>query len=537
MDDVIGDPSKIGWQSAGRDFSVTPPETIELRLHIKEPELVAALIAHPEGRARSEFALTALRIGVLALNQAQGKLDSDALRSESERLISELNHHLVEHRLAVTQQLANSLKEYFDPESGRFSERVERLVRADGELEQVLQRQIGREDSELAKTLAGHFGETSPLMKLLSPAESKGLLQSLGLTLEGALKGQRDTILREFSLDSKESALSRLVSELTQRHGKLAEDLQGSIKNVVGEFSLDNEGSALSRLVRRVENAQKQISSEFSLDAESSALARMKRELLEVLEAHKRANAEFQQEVMTALAAMSARKEQAQRSTLHGTDFESAVHLYLRAECEKAGDVATHTGNTTGLIKNCKIGDVIIELGPDNMAAGAKIVIEAKDSGNYNLAKAREEIETARKNRDSGVGLFVFSTRTAPENLQSLMRYGNDIFVTWDAEDPASDVYLWAAISIAKALCTRKVVQREVQEADFESVERAIREIEKQAGGLDGITRMTETIKGNSEKILHRVRIMQASFTRQIDVLNEQIEDLKSAFDHDDSAD
>ncbi len=91
MDEVIEDPGKLGWQSPGRDFSVTPPETIELCLRIKDPELVAALSVYPEGRARSEFALTALRIGILALNQTQGKLDTDALRSESERLIAELN--------------------------------------------------------------------------------------------------------------------------------------------------------------------------------------------------------------------------------------------------------------------------------------------------------------------------------------------------------------------------------------------------------------------------------------------------------------
>ncbi len=537
MDEVIEDPGRIGWQSDARDFSVTPPPAIELSLRVQDPELVAVLAAYAEGRARSEFAMTALRIGILALKQAQGRLDADVVRAESERLITELNHHLVKHQHEVAQQLANSLKEYFDPESGRFSERVERLVRADGELEQVLQRQIGREDSELAKTLAGHFGETSPLMRLLSPEESKGLLRSLGLTLESALKGQREAIVREFSLDSKESALSRLVNELTQRHGKLTEALQGSIKNVVGEFSLDNEGSALSRLVKRVETAQKQISSEFSLDAESSALARMKRELLEVLDAHKKANADFQQEVITALAAMSARKEQAHRSTIHGADFESEVHRYLQAECQNSGDIATHTGNTTGLIKNCKIGDVVVELGPENAAAGSRIVVEAKESGNYNLAKAREEMETARKNRGAGVGIFVYSKRTAPDDVQPLVRYGNDIFVTWDADDAASDIYLWAGVSIAKALSTRKAVRRDVKEANFDSIERAIREVEKQAGGLEEINRLTGTIKGHSDKILHRVQIMQASFAQQIDILNEHIEHLKSALDQNDTGD
>ena len=36
-------------------------------------------------------------------------------------------------------------------------------------------------------------------------------------------------------------------------------------------------------------------------------------------------------------------------------------------QAQKQGDIATPTGNTTGLIKNCKVGDVLVEIGPDNM--------------------------------------------------------------------------------------------------------------------------------------------------------------------------
>lgn len=508
---------------------------IDLALTVSDPELVEEIAAYPAGRARDEFVAGALRIGILALKQAQGRLDADVIRNESDRLMAELEHRLAEHRQSVTLQLATSLKEYFDPESGRFNERIERLVRKDGELELLLRRQIGVDDSELGKTLTRHLGEDSPLMKRLSPDQSKGILGSMAATLSSALDGQRETILEEFSLDNKESALSRLVGELTERHGKLGRDLQGSIENVVGEFSLDNEDSALSRLVRRVELAQKQISSEFSLDERSSALARMKRELLEVLENQRKASREFQEEVRAALTAMAARKEEALRSPRHGEDFESEVFRVLQNECQKSGDVVTHTGQTTGRIKNCKVGDCLIELGPESLAAGARIVVEAKESANYNLAQALEEIETGRKNRDARVGLFAFSRRNAPEGLKPLARYGADVVLVWDAEDPASDVFLQAALSVTRALCTRARVQHEEQEADFESIDRAVREIEKQAGGLDEIVRFTGTIKSNSEKILERARIMQAALRKQVEILDEKIEDLESTLEQADT--
>lgn len=520
-----------------RDGEAHALDLLEITLSITDPETVAELLAHPEGRQRHEFALTALRIGVLALKQAQGRIDADTMRHEGERLLGELDHHLERHRETVTQQVATNLKDYFDPESGRFNERLERLLRKDGELEQVLHRQIAVEDSELAKTLAAHFGDSSPLMKLLSPDESQGLLHNLRGSLDEALRTQRESILREFSLDNKDSALTRLIGELTQRHSKLTEDLQGSVKEVTGEFSLDNEDSALSRLVRRVEQAQKQISSEFSLDTDSSALARMRKELLEVLGNYRNESVKFQQEVREALADMKARKETALRSTTHGEVFELALRGFIEEESRRAGDLASHVGNTTGLIKNCKVGDLLIELGPDRSAAGARIVVEAKESTAYDIVKAREEIETGRKNRGAEVGLFVYSRLTAPAGLDGLLRYGNDVITVWDAEDPSYDVVLRAAISVAHALCTRAAARRAVQQADFESIERAIRDIEKQSNGLEEITTFTNTIRSSSDKVLNRARIMREVLIRQITTLDEKIADLKSVVEGDAASD
>ena len=44
---------------------------------------------------------------------------------------------------------------------------------------------------------------------------------------------------------------------------------------IVKEFSLEKEDSALSRLMRKVEAAQQTITKEFSLDDDSSALSRL----------------------------------------------------------------------------------------------------------------------------------------------------------------------------------------------------------------------------------------------------------------------
>jgi len=229
-------------------------EELEIRLRITEPELVAEIASYPEGRIRDDYIRTALRIGILALRQAEGQIDSQAVRNEGERLLQEMAHRLDEHRKQVTQQIAFSLREYFDPADGRFPERLERLLKKDGELEQVLRRQVGEKDSVLVRTLGEYLGDSSQLMKQLSREDPEGFLQGMNDILKQALEADRERILGEFSLDRRDSALNRLVRELNESHGKLTGNLQESIKAVVSEFSLDNEGSALSRLVSEVAN-------------------------------------------------------------------------------------------------------------------------------------------------------------------------------------------------------------------------------------------------------------------------------------------
>ena len=92
------------------------------------------------------------------------------------------------------------------------------------------------------------------------------------------------------------------------------------------------------------------VAGEFSLDKEDSALARMRRELLDVLERERRSNAEFQREITSALAAMTARRQEAEKSTQHGLVFEDAV-LALLINRRADGESVERTGNTTGLIR------------------------------------------------------------------------------------------------------------------------------------------------------------------------------------------
>lgn len=504
------------------------PFAIQLELFVDDRDVVAELEKHPEGAERDEFALEALKIGVLALRRASTAFDGEFIQRETSRLLETLRQQLDDHSKNAHERLNHSLKEYFDPQDGRFSQRVQSLTAADGDLARLLAGSLDGEDSRLAKTLLSHVGTNSPLMKQLSPDQSQGLLAVLRTNVEAQLGQQRERLLKEFSLDNADGALCRLVKELTSKHGDLSKDLQGKIDVVVKEFSLDEENSALSRLVKNVDRAQRTITDEFSLDNERSALRRMKLELTTILEAHVKTNAEFQEEVKVALGKLVTRREEEARSTRHGATFENAVFGFIEQHAQRRGDTAENTGATTGLIKNCKVGDAVIHLGPDCAAAGARIVIEAKEEQRYTLRMAQEEIEQARKNRNAQQGLFVFSRAYAP-TMEPLARFGSDVIVVWDAEDPQTDAYLRAGIEISRALCLRSGQEASRQQIDFEPIDRAVLDIEKRVQTLDSVRKSAESIKSSSDSILERVRIDRDVLEKQVGVLRAAMGHVKEA--------
>ncbi len=534
---------------------LSQPGTVMLRLEVLDPEVAIELRKHSEGEPRERFALGALRLGVLALRQAVGEMDAAAVREAGRGLIGDLADLLSRRGTELTAGITGALRQYFDPSSGALPQRIEALLRHDGELDRALREHLAPENSTIATTLATHLGERSPLFKLLSPTDANGVKAQIAGLLQSALGEQEEQILREFSLDNDNSTLSRLIRELATNNGELKNDLQSQVACLVDEFSLDKPDSALSRLVGRVEAAQKAIADQFSsdneqsaitrlsrmlddtrrqidknltLDDDASALARLKRELQAAIDKLVKCNTDFQSEVRTTLATIDARRQEAAKSTRHGHTFESQLRIVLAAEAQRFNDLHEATGSTTGAIRNCKTGDFVTELGPDSAAPGARIVWEAKDDKSYDLKQALSEAEEARKNRLAQLAIFVFSRGSAPEGLQPFARYGNDLVITWDPDDPASDLFIKAALSVARALAIRENHDSVETEKAVSAVEISTRTIEKQLDHLEQIKTWAETVKSNGDKIADRAGRMRTDLTKEIESLDRHVRALKT---------
>ena len=504
------------------------PYRLSLELSVADQETIAELMKYSEGEERDDFALEALKLGVLTLRRASASLDGEFIKRETDRMMENLRQQFQSQAETSQQRIEHSLGKYFNPEDGQFTQRVKQLASSDGEVGQMIRSLVEGDDSQIAKTIVAHVGAASPLMKVLDPDQSQGFLAMMHKKVESQLALQRETLLKEFSLDNPEGSLSRLVSEVSGKHGDFTRDMKGKIDEVVKEFSLDDENSSLSRLVKKVHVAQETITEQFSLDNEESSLRRMQKHLETILGAHIKSAADFQEEVKVALGKLVTKRETEARTTLHGATFEDEVLEFVSRDCQPRGEVVEGTGERVGQIKNCKVGDVVVELGCDHAAAGARIVIEAKQDGSYTLPKVREEIDQACKNRDAQLGVFVFSQRSAPPHCESLCRLGNDLFVVWDAEDATTDGNLRAALEIARALCVRahQVTEKKV---DFTAIDKAILDIEKRVQNLDEVRKSAETIQNSSEKILERVRIDRRELEKQLGSLQENLGDLKES--------
>jgi hypothetical protein len=508
----------------------TPPSStapLSLALDVRDPETVAELLKYAEGPERQEFALGALRLGILAIRQASGAIDTRALRSEAQHMLEQVSTLLDGNARDLLTRVTSSLQEYFDPRSGKVSDRLNRLVAHDGELSGLLARHFVGDASTLAQTLCRHVGEHSPLLRMISPSQKDGLIAKLQGCVETTLAEQRTHILRQFSLDDKESALSRLVKDLTDCNGQLRRDLSDDLNKVQREFSLDNEQSALCKLIRLLQDTKSTIGDSLTLDNEQSPLARLSRELKQQIGELAKSSRDFQAEVHATLEAFKARKEEVARTTLHGCAFEVAVGDVLRRDCQQAGDLFEETGATTGLIKLCKVGDHVITLGPDCSAAGARIVVECKEDQAYTVARACAEMERARQNRGAQVGIFVFSGLCVPAGTAPLVRYGKDVVVVWNADDPATDVLLRAAVSVARALVVRERAANDRARSDLDDMLKAVAKVEKACNVLGDVITWASNIKRDSDKILRCIEPAKLDLEDQVQGLRAHVAQLR----------
>ncbi|MGR5421479.1 hypothetical protein [Vibrio sp. PNB22_4_1] len=323
----------------------------------------------------------------------------------------------------------------------------------------------------------------------------------------------------------QQGLLEKRMQSWLSDEGQFSEALSKNIGQLETLFAPDNPSGIAPSIRETVLGEVSKLSEQWSLDHQNSAFSRLQALLIEQTKQLSHTLYQRLDELKALQLEQQIRKDEALKGTRHGEVFEEELNSQLGKICSAQGHQFEATGEIPGLIKNCKVGDAVITLSPDHLAAGANIVVEAKQSKSYSIKKALDEIATGRKNRNAEVGIFVLSSARATASWPIFQRFHNDIIVVWNAEDPETDIYLEAALSVAIALCTKKQYQAS-DLPDFVPMQQAVIDLEKQLEGCDEIAKLCKTIMGNGEKIMKRAELMGGTAKEKIADLYRCLEQL-----------
>lgn len=476
-------------------------ETITLRLEVTDPDMVAELSKH-HGDERSQFAMLALKIGIQAVRMAAGDIDAVKVRAEGDKIITSLKAELDKANDKMKNELKAELGRYLDKEGGVLPAHLAKLTEEGGSLQQFLLAHIGQAaDSTLQRVLAVNFGPASPLMKALSPTDAAGLKLQLENMLRAELDAQRQKITREFSMDYEDSALRKLLKQLEHKQLSLGEGLNAQVNKVVEQLTLDNEGGAL---------------------------ARMRKQLQGVLDKIQEENQGFQREVREKLLVEAVTKHERAKSTLHGVDYEARVGERLKPLVEEWHDTLEYTGSTAGVKKGGKVGDYVITLVSEDNAGAHRIVVEAKDDKSYSIEDALAECAEARDNRSAQAAVLLFGKDKAPMGMKAIHRAGPDFLLTWNEDDPATDIRLQVAMAVAKVIALGSNAAGGKAAEKYDTLVRAADALMKQADKMQDLSEMGLAIQKNGGDLIQKASTAEREIRRQTQEITDATEWLKN---------
>lgn len=448
-----------------------------IELAITDPDVRAEIERFVDPRLRDDYLQRALKVGVLAMRTASGTIDADIVQRQVERVIAQVTGKLSSWQETTETAVSTTLASYFDPGTGVVMSRFHQLVATDGDLERAVHSVMKDAHHSLGVLLERYLGEQSTFMTTLDPTESNRFVQHVRTAMSDILAEQQKALLDSFTDPERPTSIVSRVQQLIGRQD--------------------------DALAKRLEQEDK-----------------VRRELLELL------RKDVQDTVRLILDKISEdkgdRKSRAM-TTLGGFDFEEAVYHRARVLAEHDCTV-TRTGNGVGKIPNSKVGDVVVELGPETSTPGVKIVIEAKRDGSYDESKTKHEANVARRNRDAQVCLFVHSVESARDWCPPFKRVGDVVIVLWDASDKETDIWFEAGLTVCRALVVQNTKTKIATGPEFKVFDRAVETIEKQADAIAVLRASCASVIKSVTTIEDKARVIEGHLVREIVLLRNEVD-------------
>ena len=259
------------------------------------------------------------------------------------------------------------------------------------------------------------------------------------------------------------------------------------------------------------------INETFSMDSENSPLKALKSDLIESSQNLNKQVSDKIDAVNAKVEAINTKRQIIMNSTKKGLPFEDSVFEVLAQIATASADEAIKTGQTSGLIKNCKKGDVTVSVNKlASRGHNVNIVFEAKSMA-MSRDEWRKELNLAMTNRAAEISVAVVQTvDQMPNKSRTSIQDNQQLMVAFDPEfdDPA---VLACIYNVAKAYAVSrslegtqvnfKVIQEAVQQlqfsiSDLESIEGALKTSHKALEKIDSARiNIKGTIQNQSQRL------------------------------------
>jgi hypothetical protein len=259
------------------------------------------------------------------------------------------------------------------------------------------------------------------------------------------------------------------------------------------------------------------INDTFSMDSENSPLKALKSDLIESSQNLNKQVTDKIDAVNAKVDAINTKRQIIMNSTKKGLPFEDSIFEVLAQIATASADEAIKTGQTSGLIKNCKKGDVTVSVNKlSSRGHNVNIVFEAKSMA-MSRDEWRKELNLAMTNRAAEISVAVVQTvDQMPNKSRTSIQDNQQLMVAFDPEfdDPA---VLACIYNVAKAYAVSrslegtqvnfKVIQEAVQQlqfsiSDLESIEGALKTSHKALEKIDSARiNIKGTIQNQSQRL------------------------------------
>jgi hypothetical protein len=267
----------------------------------------------------------------------------------------------------------------------------------------------------------------------------EGMAGRLDEQLQGAVEAIEE--VADGLLDDEDGALTVILSDL--RRG-----ITGALDSA---FDPESKTSAIGKIDQimadAVDRLTRKVRETLDPGALDSPMARATRLITDTVKEQSDAILVQLKDVAVAVAVGAARAEVEAKTTGKGFRYEDAVQAWLERIAAVHGDLAEHTGHTSGAA-GTQNGDHCVSLAAeDTCGIDVRIVFESKDKA-MTMPKAMAEIDKAMKNHQATAGVLVFAGQNLAPTGLPFAWWGNRAIVVAEDEEPDGRAlhlaYAWA---------------------------------------------------------------------------------------------